>query len=83
MKDIRVYGPGCTKCKKTEEVVRQAVQVAGVDATVEKVTDIQAIAAAGVMLTPAVTVDGVVKLSGRIPTVEEVRGWIAGTPGCG
>ncbi len=76
MKNIRVYGPGCMKCQKTEEIVHQVVKEAGIAATVEHVTDMQAIAAAGVMATPAVAVDGVVKLSGRIPRVEEVWAWI-------
>ncbi len=76
MKNIKVYGPGCMKCQKTEEIVHQVVKGAGVEATVEHVTDMQAIVAAGVMSTPAVAVDGVVKLTGRIPKVEEVRAWL-------
>ena len=77
MKTITVYGPGCMKCQKTEEIVRQAVEAAGIQATVTKVTDVQKMAAAGVMSTPAVAVDGVVKLAGRIPKADEVREWIA------
>jgi len=77
MKEITVYGPGCVKCKKTEEIVRQAVEAAGIQATVVKVSDIQAMAAAGVMLTPTVAVDGEVKVVGRIPRAEEVRAWLA------
>ncbi len=73
MKRITVYGPGCMKCKKTEENVRQVLAETGVEAVVEHVTDMQAIAAAGVMSTPAVAVDGVVKLKGRVPTADEVR----------
>jgi len=64
------------KCQKAEEVVKQTVEAAGAQATVVKVSDIKAMAAAGVMFTPAVAVDGVVKLAGRIPKAEEVRGWI-------
>lgn len=78
MKRITVYGPGCMKCKKTEENVRQVLAETGVEAAVEHVTDMQAIVAAGVMSTPAVAVDGVVKLKGRVPTVEELRQAIAG-----
>ena len=77
MKTITVYGPGCMKCKKVEEIVRQAVEAAGIQATVTKVTDVQKMVAAGVMSTPAVAVDGVVKLAGRIPKADEVRDWIA------
>ncbi len=78
MKTITVYGPGCMKCKKAEENVRQVLTETGVEATVEHVTDMQAIMAAGVMSTPAVAVDGVIKLKGRVPTADEVRQWIAG-----
>ncbi len=78
MKKISVYGPGCMKCKQTEALVRQVVTETGTDATVEKVTDFQAIAAAGILSTPAVAVDGVVKLKGRVPTAEELRQLVAG-----
>ncbi len=78
MKRITVYGPGCMKCQKTEANVRQVLAETGVEANVEHVTDMQAIVAAGVMSTPAVAVDGVVKLKGRVPTTEELRQLIAG-----
>lgn len=78
MKTITVYGPGCMKCHKTEEIVKQTIEATGVQATVVKVSDMQQIVTAGIMATPGVAVDGVVKLSGRIPTAEEVRGWLAG-----
>ena len=78
MKTITVYGPGCMKCQKAEEVVKQGVEAAGVQATVVKVSDVQQMVAAGIMSTPAVAVDGVIKLSGRIPREEEVRAWLAG-----
>jgi small redox-active disulfide protein 2 len=77
MKKIAVYGPGCMKCQKTEEIVRQVVEETGIEATVEHVANMQAMVAAGIMSTPAVAVDGVVKLSGRIPKASEVREWIA------
>ena len=78
MKKIAVYRPGCMKCKKAEENVRQVLAETGIQATVEHVTEMQAIVAAGVMSTPAVAVDGVIKLSGRVPTTTELRQWIAG-----
>jgi len=77
MKRITVYGPGCMKCKKTEETVRQVLAETGVEAVVEHVTDLQAIVAAGVMATPAVAVDGETKLKGRVPTAEEMRQLLA------
>jgi len=76
MKTITVYGPGCMKCQKTEEVVKQAVEAAGIQAMVTKVSDVQRMLAAGIMSTPAVAVDGVIKLAGRIPRQEEVRAWL-------
>jgi small redox-active disulfide protein 2 len=78
MKKITVYGPGCMKCQKTEATVRQVLAESGIDAKVEHVTDMQAIVAAGVLSTPAVAVDGVVKLRGRVPTADEVRQAIGG-----
>jgi small redox-active disulfide protein 2 len=78
MKTITVYGPGCMKCQKAEEIVKQTVEAAGIQAQVVKVSDVQKMVAVGIMSTPAVAVDGVVKLSGRIPTAAEVQGWLAG-----
>jgi len=75
--DIKVLGPGCPKCKKTEEIVREAVVEAGVNAHIEKVTDTMKIAGYGVFGTPAVVVNGEVKSVGKIPTKEEIKGWIS------
>ena len=74
--DIKVLGPGCAKCKKTEAIVREAVAESGMDARVEKVTDMMQIAQYGVFGTPAVVVDGEVKSVGKIPKKEEVLSWI-------
>jgi small redox-active disulfide protein 2 len=76
MSIIKVYGPGCAKCKQTEEVVRKIVAETGVEAVVEKISDIQAILSLGILSTPAVTVDGIVKLAGRVPTANEVKQWL-------
>ena len=74
--DIKVLGPGCPKCKKTEEIVRQAVAESGVDAAVEKVTNLTEIVSYGVMCTPAVVVNGVVRCVGKVPRKEEVLTWL-------
>ena len=74
--DIKVLGPGCAKCKKAEALVKEAVAESEVDAQVEKVTDTMKIAGYGVFGTPAVVVDGEVKCVGKIPTKEEIKGWI-------
>ncbi len=73
---IVVYGPGCARCHETERVVRHVVAQLGVSADVEKVSDYQAMAEAGIMATPAVTIDGELKVAGRIPKTEEVKGWL-------
>jgi small redox-active disulfide protein 2 len=74
--EIKVLGPGCPKCKKTEEVVREAVAESGVEATVVKVTDMLDIARHGVFGTPAVVIDGKVKSVGKVPNKEEIKKWI-------
>lgn len=70
---IEILGPGCSKCKATEKIVKKAVEELGVQAEVVKVEDLQDIIDRGVMLTPAVIVDGEVKIEGRKPTVDEVK----------
>ena len=74
--EIKVLGPGCAKCKKTEEVVQEAVAEAGVEASVDKVTGMMDIAAYGVMGTPAVVIDGQVKCVGKVPSKEQVKDWL-------
>jgi small redox-active disulfide protein 2 len=69
---IAILGTGCPKCNQVADVVRKAVERAGVDATIQKVEDIQEIIKYRVMMTPAVAVDGQVKISGKVPSVEEV-----------
>jgi small redox-active disulfide protein 2 len=75
--EIKVLGPGCPKCKQTEKAVREALAETGVNANVEKVTDIKTIAESGVFSTPAVVVDGEVKSVGKIPKKEDIKKWIA------
>ncbi len=74
--EIKVLGPGCPKCKQTEKNVKDAVAEAGVDASVEKVTDVMEIAGYGVFGTPAIIIDGDVKSVGKIPTKEVVKAWL-------
>ena len=76
--DIKVLGPGCPRCQQTLKAVQDAVAEAGVDAVVEKVTDVMEIAGYGVLGTPAVVVDGDVKSVGKIPTKADVKAWISG-----
>ena len=74
--DIKVLGPGCPRCKKTESIVMDALAEANVAANVEKVTDVMKIASYGVLGTPAVIVDGEVKSVGKIPTKADVIKWV-------
>ena len=74
--EIKVLGPGCAKCKKTEELVKQVLSEANVEASVEKVSDLMEIAGYGVFGTPAVVVNGEVKSVGKIPTKQEILNWI-------
>lgn len=75
---VQILGTGCPKCKKVAEVAEKAVTELGIDAEVVKVTDINEIMNFGVMMTPALAIDGDVKVSGKIPSVEDVKKWIGG-----
>lgn len=70
---IQVLGTGCPKCLKLAESAQQAASELGVDFLLEKVTDINAILGFGVMLTPALVVDGAVKFCGRVPPIDELK----------
>lgn len=70
---IEVVGPGCPRCKATEKNVNEAVKQLGIEAEVTHVSDIAEFAKKGVMFTPAVIVDGQVKVSGKIPAVDELK----------
>ena len=74
--EIKVLGPGCSKCQTTEKNVKEAVAEAGIDAQVEKVAGAMEIAKYGVFGTPAVVVDGEVKCVGKVPTKDEIKTWI-------
>jgi small redox-active disulfide protein 2 len=71
--EIKVLGPGCPKCRKTEEIVKEAVSESGLSVDVEKVTDAMEIAGYGVFGTPAVVVDGEVKSVGKVPKKEDIK----------
>lgn len=73
---IEVLGTGCARCNTTEEIVKQAILEAGIEAEVVKVKDIREIAKYGVMVTPAVVIHGELKSMGKIPDLEEVISWI-------
>ena len=70
---IQILGTGCPKCEKLEKHVEEAAKELGIEATVEKVTDITEITAFGVMMTPALAIDGEVKVVGKVPSTEEIK----------
>ena len=72
MKKLQILGTGCPKCKKLTEMTEAAAKAAGIEYELEKITDIGKIVDFGVMTTPALVVDGEVKLAGRMPSASEL-----------
>ena len=73
---IEVFGPGCARCEKTEETVREVVRDAGIEAEVVKVKDIEEMVSRGVLRTPAVFVGGKKMSEGRVPRPDEIKEWL-------
>lgn len=73
---IEILGTGCSKCKKTKEIIEKVLKETGVEAEVLKIEDLETILNYGVMVTPAVVVDGEVKLAGKVPDEKDIRKWI-------
>jgi len=71
--EIRILGTGCAKCHKLEEETRKAAEELGLDCDIEKVSDLNRIMSYGVMITPALVVDGAVKVAGRVPSREDIK----------
>ncbi|HQT39809.1 MAG TPA: thioredoxin family protein [Acidocella sp.] len=76
MKIIKILGSGCTKCQTTQQLVEDALAAKGLQASVEKVQDMQSIARYGVMRTPAVVIDEKLVHAGGVPSRAEVDGWL-------
>lgn len=77
MKKIQVLGTGCPKCKRLAENVEAAAKELGIEYTLEKVTQINDIIKMGVMVTPALAVDGVIKVVGKVPAAAEIKALLA------
>ena len=73
MKKLQILGTGCPKCKKLAELADEAAKQLGIEYGIEKVSDIREIMNFGVMMTPALAVDGQVKMSGKVASVDEVK----------
>jgi len=69
---VQILGVGCPNCKKLEDNAREAIKALGIDAEIEKVTDIDQIMSFGVMMTPALAIDGVVKSAGKVLSKEQI-----------
>jgi small redox-active disulfide protein 2 len=73
MRKIQILGTGCPKCKKLAENAQEAVRALGLDCEIEKVSKINEIMKFGVMMTPALAVDGQVKVVGKVPSPDEIK----------
>ena len=73
MKKIQILGTGCPKCRKLAEVAEAAAKELGIEYELQKVTDINEIMKFGVMMTPALAVDGNVKIIGKVPSADEIK----------
>jgi small redox-active disulfide protein 2 len=77
MKKLQVLGTGCTKCNELTTRAEQAATALGLEYGMEKVSDLKEIMTFGVMMTPALVVDGKVKVAGRVPSVDEIKKMLA------
>ncbi|OGS27979.1 MAG: hypothetical protein A2297_06150 [Elusimicrobia bacterium RIFOXYB2_FULL_48_7] len=73
---IEVFGPGCAKCANLEKLVKDTLKEMNIEAEVAKVTDINEMVSRGVMLTPALFIDGKKKSEGKVPSKEEITVWL-------
>lgn len=73
MKKLQILGTGCPRCRQLAANAEEAAEALGIDYRLEKVTDINEITKFGVMMTPALAVDGVVKAVGKVPSVEQIK----------
>lgn len=73
---IEILGTGCPKCKKLNELTKEVIQELGISAEIKKITNINDIIDYGVMVTPAIVIDGDVKIAGKIPEKEKIKRWI-------
>jgi small redox-active disulfide protein 2 len=73
MKKLQILGTGCAKCKKLYEETEKAAKELGIQYEIEKVTDMEKILSFAIMITPALVVDGVVKVAGRVPGVPDIK----------
>ncbi|MFC2075333.1 thioredoxin family protein, partial [Bdellovibrionota bacterium] len=76
MMEIKIFGSGCTKCQRLYSEVEEALKKTGIDAELIKVEKIEEISKSGVFMTPALMIDGKIKSSGKLPSIEKIEEWI-------
>ena len=74
--EIKIFGPGCPRCKQTEKNAVEAIEELNLEANVVHVRDLKEIISHGIMMTPGLAIDEKVVCTGRIPSVEEIKKWI-------
>ncbi len=77
MREIKVLGPGCPRCEKLAQMTREAADELGLDYHLEKITDIRDFPTYGLMMTPGLVVDGQLKVQGKVPSFDEIKGLLA------
>ncbi len=77
MKEIKVLGPGCPRCENLAQMTREAADQMGLDYNLEKITDIREFPKFGLMMTPGLVVDGQLKVQGKVPSMDEIKGLLA------
>lgn len=75
--EIKVFGPGCPRCKKTQENAVEALKELNLEAKITPVSDLKEIMSHGIMMTPGLAIDEEVVSTGKIPSVEEIKKWIS------
>jgi len=73
LRKMQILGTGCAKCKKLAELTEEAAKSLGIEFEIEKVSDVREIMKFGVMMTPALAVDGEVKFAGKVPSLDEIK----------
>ncbi len=76
MKKIQVLGPGCSKCNRLAEIVKEVADSISIEYEFEKITDITLIMGLGVMMTPGLLIDGIIKSQGIIPDNDKIKEWL-------
>ena len=79
--EVAILGPGCARCRATEKAVREALREMGKEATIIKVENLDEMIKYGLSVTPAVAIDGTIKLAGKVPSVEEIKNLLSAGSG--